>query len=118
MIDRIKKVNLFDGVVDLKVFEILLRDGKTRLKIFREDNEKQKKRQRPAASGPLEAIKSEVQVNKKDGKYFNFWQTNKGCLDKITTYLKKEDLEWLGFNWFRLRVGLLIFEGQRKTTKL
>ncbi len=33
-------------------------------------------------------------------------------IEQIATYLKKDDLEWLGFNWFRLRVGLLILEGQ------
>ena len=43
---------MLDGVVDLSVFEILLRDGKTKLKIFREEEEQQKKRQRPEASGP------------------------------------------------------------------
>ena len=43
---------------------------------------------------------------------------NEKYLDQITQYLKKKDLEWLGFNWFKLRVGLLILEDQRKTTKL
>ena len=38
-IDKLKKVDIFDGVVDFIIFEILLRDNKTRLKIFREDNE-------------------------------------------------------------------------------
>ena len=43
---------------------------------------------------------------------------NEKYLDQITQYLKKEDLEWLGFNWFKLRVGLVILEGQREMTKL
>ena len=51
-------------------------------------------------------------MNKKDGKYFNDYNINKDYLDHISNYLKKEDLEWLGFNWFKLRVGLLFFEGQ------
>ncbi len=52
-------------------------------------------------------------MNKKDGKYFNIWLKGEGQQDQLTTYLKKEDLEWLGFNWFRLRVGLLVLEGQQ-----
>ena len=36
----------------------------------------------------------------------------------MISYLKKEDLEWLGFNWFRLRVGLLILDSQSKMSKL
>ena len=52
-------------------------------------------------------------MNQKDGKYFNDWNIDEGYIDQITIYLKKEDLEWLGFNWFRLRVGLLILEGEQ-----
>ena len=50
-------------------------------------------------------------MNKKDGKYFNIWYDSEESQDQLTIYLKKEDLEWLGFNWFRLRVGLLVLEG-------
>ena len=46
-----------------------------------------------------------------DGKYCNFFQNDETQNDQIMIYLKKEDLEWLGFNWFRFRVGLLILEG-------
>ena len=50
-------------------------------------------------------------MNRKEGKYFNYWNNDEEKIDEITLYLKKEDLEWLGFNWFKLRVGLLILEG-------
>jgi hypothetical protein len=89
----------------------LLRDNKTKLKISRQDENQLKKRERPEASGPLDAIKSGSKVNKKDGKYFNIWYDSEESQDQLTIYLKKEDLEWLGFNWFRLRVGLLVLEG-------
>jgi hypothetical protein len=51
----------------------LLRDNKTKLKISRQDENQLKKRERPEASGPLDAIKYGSKVNKKDGKYFNIW---------------------------------------------
>jgi hypothetical protein len=35
----------------------LLRDGKTKLKIARQDENQVKRRERPEASGPLDAIK-------------------------------------------------------------
>jgi hypothetical protein len=41
---RKKILNLFDGVVDFVTFEIFLRDGKTKLKIFRQDKNQLKKK--------------------------------------------------------------------------
>ena len=49
----------------------MLRDGKTKLKISRQNENQLKKRERPEASGPLDAIKSGPKINQKDGKYFN-----------------------------------------------
>ena len=56
----------------------MLRDNKTKLKISRQDKRQLKKRERPEASGPLDAIKSGPKVNKKDGKYFNIWYNSEG----------------------------------------
>lgn len=52
-------------------------------------------------------------MNQIDGKYFDFWHNNNELINQIASYLKKEDLEWLGFNWFRLRVGFLILDDHR-----
>ncbi len=56
----------------------MLRDDKTKLKIVRQDKNQLKKRKRPEASGPLDAIKYGSNVNKKDGKYFNIWYDSEG----------------------------------------
>ena len=56
----------------------MLRDNKTKLKIARQDENQLNKRERPEASGPLDAIKSGSKVNKKDGKYFNIWYDSEG----------------------------------------
>ena len=56
----------------------MLRDNKTKLKIARQDKRQLKKRERPEASGPLDAIKSGSKMNQKDGKYFNISYDSEG----------------------------------------
>ena len=56
----------------------MLRDNKTKLKISRQDENQLKKRERPEASGPLDAIKYGSKDNHKDGKYFNIWYNGEG----------------------------------------
>jgi len=62
-------------------------------------------------------MKSKDHLNYKDGKFFYFSADNESYPDKISFYLKKEDLEWLGFNWFRFRVGLLAIDNQYQMMK-
>ena len=46
-------------------------------------------------------------MNQKDGKYFDDSLIIEKKKNQLTKCLKKEDLEWLGFNWLRFRIGLL-----------
>ena len=106
--DIVKFVPLVDGIVDLSQFEIKLKNRKDKLKIFRADDQSLKDRKRPLFAGPAAANDTEPlkENSRQVEKFVENIIRSKDQLSQIKKMLKEEDIEWLGINWYKARVGL------------
>ena len=94
--------------MDFSKFEIEIYRRRTFHKIARYDSEEPHQRKRPAYSGVKEALyyKLENLLTETNQKFVDDYQTLGRTTFVYSHLLKKGDLQWLGFNWLKARVGL------------